>query len=245
MLFARRGINSSIHNIPYRGGGAVKTSKTSKTSTSLFTAASGNDGADKCPFSKTMAIFGSVWGCFGVIYILTKAIMRVAPIAYEPFMGTNSPLPGFSTIQWSLYTLSCLFFAYAEGYKGFHLKFAPLVVKRSFTLVVGTTQGNNPINYLLAPFFSMGLFYATKRRLITSWCVSIGVAIIVALVKQLAPVPRCILDAGVVVGLSIGSVSILYHYLKSMITGKLPDIDPCLPIPTKATTTRTTTTKKE
>ena len=107
MLLARRGINSSsIHNIPYRGGGAVKTasstSKTSKTptSTSLFTAASGNDGADKCPFSKTMAIFGSVWGCFGVIYILTKAIMRVAPIAYEPFMGTNSPLPGFSTIQW-------------------------------------------------------------------------------------------------------------------------------------------------
>ena len=103
MLFARRGINSSsIHNIPYRGGGAVKTaSSTSKTSTSLFTAASGNDGADKCPFSKTMAIFGSVWGCFGVIYILTKAIMRVAPIAYEPFMGTNSPLPaGFPTIQW-------------------------------------------------------------------------------------------------------------------------------------------------
>ena len=137
----------------------------------------------------------------------------------------------FDNTTHSLYTLSCLFFAYAEGYKGFHLKFAPLVVKRSFTLVVGTTQGNNPINYLLAPFFSMGLFYATKRRLIISWCVSIGVAIIVALVKQLSPVPRCILDAGVVVGLSIGSVSILYHYLKSMITGKLPDIDPCLPTP--------------
>ncbi|OEU11252.1 hypothetical protein FRACYDRAFT_172900 [Fragilariopsis cylindrus CCMP1102] len=182
-----------------------------------------------------MAIFGSVWGTFGVIYILTKAIMRVAPIAYEPFMGTNSPLPGFSTIQWryvfTIYIHCPVYFCYAEGYKGFHLKFAPLVVKRSFTLVVGTTQGNNPINYLLAPFFSMGLFCATKRRLIISWCVSIGVAIIVALVKQLSPVPRCILDAGVVVGLSIGSVSILYHYLKSMITGKLPDIDPCLPTP--------------
>ena len=99
MLFARRGINSSsIHNIPYRGGAVKTASSTSKTS--LFTAASGNDGADKCPFSKTMAIFGSVWGTFGVIYILTKAIMRVAPIAYEPFMGSSSPLPGFSTIQW-------------------------------------------------------------------------------------------------------------------------------------------------
>jgi hypothetical protein len=92
-----------IHKIPY--GGAVKTasspsSPSTSTSTSLFTAASGNDAADKCPFSKSMAIFGSVWGSFGVIYILAKAIMRVAPIAYEPFMGASSTLPAFSTIQW-------------------------------------------------------------------------------------------------------------------------------------------------
>jgi len=135
--------------------------------------------------------------------------------------------------------MSCLFFAYVEGYKGFHLKFSPLVVKRSFTLVIGTQQGNNPINYLLAPLFSMGLFSATRKRMIVSWSISIGVAIIVALVKKLSPVPRCILDAGVVVGLSVGSISILYHYLRSMITGTLPTIDPCLPIPT------TTATKTE
>jgi len=230
-----------IHSkIPYRGGGidgvssTTTSSSSSSTKTSLFTAASGNDASDKCPFTKSMAIFGSVWGSLGVIYILAKAIFRVMPIALEPFKASTSLV--FTPIQWSLYAASCLFFAYAEGYKGFHLKFSPLVVKRSFTLVLGTKQGNNPINYILAPLFSMGLFAATKKRMIVSWSISIGVAIIVALVKKLSPVPRCILDAGVVVGLSLGSLSILYHYLRSMITGTLPNIDPCLP---------TTATKKE
>jgi hypothetical protein len=128
-----------------------------------------------------------------------------------------------------MYAITCAFFAYAEGYKGFQLKFSPLVVKRSSTLVVGTRQGNNPINYLLAPLYSMGLINATKKRLIISWSVSIGVAMIVALVKRLPPISRCILDAGVVVGLTWGSASILFYYIKSIITGKDPSIDPCLP----------------
>jgi hypothetical protein len=135
----------------------------------------------------------------------------------------------------SLYALSCLFFAYAEGYKGFHLKFAPLVVKRSFSLLIGTPQGNNPVHYLLAPPYSMGLFHATRKRLVTSWSVTLGVGAIVAAVKRLSPVPRCIVDAGVIVGLTLGSVSILYHYVRSIVTGTLPDVDACLPAekPTK------------
>ena len=132
-----------------------------------------------------------------------------------------------------MYVLNCLFFAYAEGYKGFQLKFSPLVVKRSFTLVIGTPQGNNPLNYLLAPLYSMGLFSATKKRTITSWSVTLGVALIVALVKKLPPVWRCIMDAGVVVGLSWGTLSILYFYIQSMIVGKTPDVDACLPAPKK------------
>jgi hypothetical protein len=129
----------------------------------------------------------------------------------------------------SLYALSCTFFAYAEGYKGFHKKFAPLVVKRSFTLVIGTAQGNNPLNYLLAPLYSMGLWGATSRRKAVSWGVTLGVATIVALVKRLPAAPRCIVDAGVVVGLTIGSASILYHFVTSVLTGKLPDVDACIP----------------
>lgn len=75
----------------------------------------------------------------------------------------------------------------------------------------------------------MGLMNATKKRLIVSWSVSLGVAMIVALVKRLPPVPRCILDAGVVVGLSWGSLSILLFYLKTILFGKAPEVDACLP----------------
>jgi len=103
------------------------------------------------------------------------------------------------------------------------------VVKRSFTLVIGTVQGNNPLNYLFAPLFSMGLWGATPRRKAVSWGVTLGVAGIVAVVKKLPAAPRCIIDAGVVVGLTIGSASIFYHFATSVLTGKLPGVDACLP----------------
>ena len=128
-----------------------------------------------------------------------------------------------------MYAITCAFFAYAEGYKGFQKKFSPLVVKRSSTLVVGTPSGNNPLHYLFAPLYSMGLFHATRKRLITSWGVTSGVALLVAIVKRLPPTGRCIMDAGVVVGLTYGSISILYLYVKSLITGSTdPSVDACL-----------------
>ena len=128
----------------------------------------------------------------------------------------------------SAYILSCLFFAYAEGYKGFQLKFAPLVVKRSSTLVLGTSEGTI-LNFILAPLYSMGLFHATKKRTITSWSVTLAVAMIVAIVKRLSEPWRNIIDAGVVVGLSWGAISIVLFYIQSLWTGQSPSVDPCLP----------------
>jgi hypothetical protein len=130
--------------------------------------------------------------------------------------------------------LTCLFFAYYEGYKGFQTKFAPLVVKRSFGLV---SQKLNPlvspIQFLLAPLYSMGLFSATRKRMITSWSVSMGVAAIVALVKRCPQPWRTIVDAGVVVGLTWGALSIIVLYVKSWIQGTPPAVDACLPVRNK------------
>jgi hypothetical protein len=89
-----------------RGGGAgitatpttnaaKKSTTTTTTTTSLFVSKDGE--AVKCPFTKTMTVFGSVWGSFGVIYILTKAVKRVIPIAMEPFTGGTMTLSPF---QW-------------------------------------------------------------------------------------------------------------------------------------------------
>lgn len=150
--------------------------------------------------------------------------------------------------KYSAYVATCFGFAYMEGYKvsrskasddiansgliflntkGFQRKFSPLVVSRSFTL----QPGKSPIHHLLlAPFYSMALFHATKKRMIVSWSVTIGVAAIVALVKR-SPYPwRNIVDAGVVVGLSWGTISILGGYAISLLTGIAPiGVDPALP----------------
>ena len=89
-------IHKTIVSTP-RGGGGSGSNANSKL-TALFTAASGSDQTEKCPFSKAMAIFGSVWGSFGVVYILAKAILRVVPIALEPWQRQSSLV--FTPIQW-------------------------------------------------------------------------------------------------------------------------------------------------
>mmetsp|Transcript_357 Transcript_357/g.685 ORF Transcript_357/g.685 Transcript_357/m.685 type:complete len:280 (-) Transcript_357:143-982(-) len=171
-------------------------------------------------------ILASLWGASGVAYILIKAIVRVLPIALEPFSKADGIVP-LTNFQLSSYILTCLFFAYAEGYKGFQLKFSPLVVARSFTIQPKTSPFHH---LLLAPLYSMGLFHATKKRMIVSWCVTIGVATIVAAVKRMPYPWRNIVDAGVVIGLSWGTISILGGYIISLLTGIAPiGVDPAMP----------------
>lgn len=75
----------------------------------------------------------------------------------------------------------------------------------------------------------MGLMHATKKRMIVSWSVTTGVSVIVAAVKKLPYPYRNIVDAGVVAGLSWGSLSIILLYVKSWITGMPPAMDASLP----------------
>lgn len=75
----------------------------------------------------------------------------------------------------------------------------------------------------------MGLFHATKKRKIVSWSVTTGVAVIVAAVKRLPYPWRNIVDAGVIVGLSWGSISIMVEWVKASLLGKDITTDPALP----------------
>lgn len=47
---------------------------------------------------KSVAAFGSIWGSMGVVYILSKAITRVLPIAIEPFRETSTLV--FTKFHW-------------------------------------------------------------------------------------------------------------------------------------------------
>merc|ERR1712238_616600 len=101
---------------------------------------------------------------------------------------------------------------------------------RSFTLQPGR-QWSKLHHTILAPLYSMGLFHATRKRMIVSWSVSIGVAVIVAAVKKLPYPWRNIVDAGVVVGLTWGAASIAFGYMKGILKGGASVVaDPCLPI---------------
>jgi len=208
-----------------------------------------------------MLLWPSLYGTFGVVFILIKAIRRVLPIALEPLLMMRSSSaaaaasggffagilktnfflhqnavpkspPPLTNLQAGIYVITCLFFAYAEGYRGFQKKFAPLVVKRSFTLVPsaaaitttstaanGSSRSRSSPRWhlVLAPLYSMGLFHATAKRAMVSRCVTLGVAALVFMVKGLPYPYRNIVDAGVVVGLTWGSLSLVALYVKAWI----------------------------
>jgi hypothetical protein len=181
-------------------------------------------GASKQPSFSLAAL----WGVLGVVAVLGNAIRRLFPIALEPFgkAGAAGAAGGaFTPALWAQYAGFALFMAYAEGYKGFQLKFSPLVVKRA--LLLGP---QSPLLHkLLAAPYSMGLFHASKKRKIVSWGLAIGIVGLVKLVKGLAYPYRSIVDAGVVVGLSYGALSIVAIYAKALLSGAAPDVDPALP----------------
>jgi hypothetical protein len=148
-----------------------------------------------------------VWGVLQVVYIFSNAIKRLLPVALEPIIKND-----ISPMHWAMYIGWCLCMAYTEGYKAFHLKFSPSVVHRSFNI------GDSPsiIKCILAGPYSMGLFGATKRKMIVSWCITGGVFVLTKLVKNLSYPYRSIVDSGVVLGLSLGLASMLFYTTKSL-----------------------------
>jgi GT2 family glycosyltransferase len=147
------------------------------------------------------------WGIGGVLLLLIFAIFRLAPMALEL---VNSSM---SQLHWLALAFSVIYMAYAEGYKGFHLGFAPRVVVRARYLA------DNPraLHVLLAPLFCMGYIYATRKRQIVSFALTVMIICFVLIARSMPQPWRGILDAGVIVGLSLGVLSIAYFLIISSI----------------------------
>jgi hypothetical protein len=159
------------------------------------------------------------WSVLQVVSILANAIKRLLPVAMEPLIQND-----LQPFQWAMFVGWSLYMAYVEGYQAFQLKFSPLVVKRAF----GLSSHLNPLNCILAGPYAMGLFGATKKRMIISWSITAGVFALVKIVKRLPYPYRAIVDAGVVVGLSYGTLSILWQSARGLL-GYIPDVDPQYP----------------
>jgi len=142
---------------------------------------------------------GAVWGLGGVIALLATAVVRLLLIAGDAFQYS------FDGWQWSLLIVHTAFMAHAEGYKGFQKSFSPRVVARAKHLL----QEPKPIRVALAPLFCMGYFHATRRRLLSTYLLTIGIVMLIVLYHDLPQPWRGILDVGVVVGLTWGVLSIL------------------------------------
>lgn len=150
-----------------------------------------------------------LWGVLGFAALLAHALWELFPLAAQPLRDHS-----LTSVQIALYVLWVAFMAYTEGYKGFQRQLAPRLVARGFY----AARHRRALWTALAPFFCMGLFHATRRRLIISWTIVIGVVMVVIAVRHLAQPWRGIIDGGVVVGLSWGLVAILWTLARAFLT---------------------------
>ena len=166
-----------------------------------------------------LGVFGALWGAVGVIALLVRAVVGLTPIALAPLRAGQ--LGGF---ELAVLVAWCAFMAYTEGYRGFQLRFSPFVAAR----VLEIRDRPSALRVALAPAFCMGLFDATRRRLIVSWALLLGVTALVVVVRLLDQPWRGIVDAGVVVGLSWGTLSLVVSVVRALATGR-PAADAELP----------------
>ncbi|HEY5946260.1 MAG TPA: hypothetical protein VIV40_12245 [Kofleriaceae bacterium] len=160
----------------------------------------------------------AIWGIAGVVALLGNAIYRLTPYSLELCELSLDAVELVSLVVWVAFN------AYSEGYRAFHRMFSPRVVARARTLA-----GARPLFIVLAPLYCMGLFHATKKRLIMSWSITVGVVMLVVIVRSIDQPWRGIIDAGVVIGLGFGVASILYYTARALAGHAMP-VPPDLPV---------------
>jgi hypothetical protein len=160
----------------------------------------------------SMATLGAVWGISGVVLLLASAICRLTPLAADAFSLE------WSALQWITMLGVVFFMAYAEGYRAFQKAFSPRVAARARYL----RDHPNALHAVFAPFFCMAYFHAPRRRRITSISVTMGIVVLVLLVRMLDQPWRGIIDGGVVIGLVWGLVSLLLFAYRAFAEKEFP-----------------------
>lgn len=151
-----------------------------------------------------------LWGVGGVAFLLAEALVRLAPVAWEPISSGE-----LSSLQWLVYGAWVVFNGYCEGYRGFQRSFSPRVAARAHHVA----RRGGLLDMLLAPLFCMSLFHASRRGLIVAWILLVSIVLLVLLVKSLAQPWRGIIDGGVVVGLAWGLASLCASAVRTLVRG--------------------------
>jgi hypothetical protein len=144
-------------------------------------------------------VLGVVWGLAGIAALLVYAAISLGQYALDAMAA------GLETLEWLALVLNTVAMAWAEGYRGFQRRFSPRVAARSRHLY----QHPTALRLVLAPLFCGGFFGATARLRRAVW-IGTGFIVLAVLLFNRLPQPwRGILDAGVMVGLIWGVVSLL------------------------------------
>ena len=129
-----------------------------------------------------------------------------------------------SMSHWTALVVSLLFMGYAEGYRGFQCRFSPRAAARARYL----KQHPTPLRILLAPLFCMGFFHATRKRKIVAYSLTTMIILLIIFVRRLPQPWRGIVDAGVLLGLGWGVISLWYFSLRAFF-GKNFSVSPETP----------------
>lgn len=149
---------------------------------------------------KTTGWIAAIWGVMGIVGLLFFAIYRLYPYVLELRDTPNSPL------QILLLCVFVLLMAYSEGFRGFQKSFSPRVVARAKYL----KDSGSIKEKILAPLFCLCLMGATRKRLSISYTLIIGLWMLVYFMRFVTQPWRGIIDAGVLVGLSWGVISVIW-----------------------------------
>ena len=148
-----------------------------------------------------LTLLAAWWGIAGVFAIVLYAVLRLWVYTAEAIRME------LGLLAWTALIANVVFMAWSEGYRGFQQKFSPRVAARALFL----TRHPVPWTYLVfAPLFCIGYFAAAKRVRYFAWFGTTAIVILVLLVHRLDQPWRGIVDAGVVVGLSWGLMSLIY-----------------------------------
>jgi hypothetical protein len=163
---------------------------------------------------------GAFWGIAGLSLLFSNALYRLYPYAQELLELK------FEWFHWVALAGSLAFMGYAEGYKGFHLKFSPRAAARALYL----TRNPTVMRVLFAPLFCIGFFHATRKRKMVAYALTTMIILLIIGVRRLDQPWRGIVDAGVLLGLGWGLISVWIFSIKAFF-GTAYDVSPETPEP--------------
>ncbi len=174
----------------------------------IFTDPQSPAQSQSAPSSSPLGIVAASWGLFGACGLLVYAIVRLGAVSVDAIQMGLTPL------HWVVMLANIVFMAYCEGYRGFQCGYSPRLAARARYLLVQPTITNT----VLAPIFCMGFYQAPRRRIVLSFVLLMMIVGFIVLFQYIPQPWRGIFDAGVVVGLSWGLVSISWYSYQAFAT---------------------------